>query len=487
MRILFVDDELSSRELLADFLKKKLGHQVTQCSSGAEAFRSFRDNAFPMVLSDIRMPGMDGIELLEKIKSLPEGKTADVVLLTGYGNMGTAIKALRAGAYDYLLKPTKLLEVEAVVARIAEHQALIRENYVLTNQFDQKIAEATRETQSELRELKKTIAQIMGVGKICIVSDAMKHVLSIAERLHEDRAVPVLIEGETGTGKEVIAKLIHFGRKEVTTSPFICINCSAISPTLFETELFGYEAGAFSGAKSSGQKGKLELAQGGTLFLDEIGDVPLEMQPKLLRVLQEHEFYRVGGLKKIKLDVHIVCATNRDLVRMIKDKSFREDLYYRLNTGSIYIPPLRERREDIVPLAKMFLEDYTSLKKRHLQFFSDDALKLLINYGWPGNVRQLQNAIERVVLLHDGNELDPGHFAFLTSTNKEACLPPASPDTGNTITIELPSKKKNFPLSEIESIVVRKVLSVFDGNKSQAARYLQIAYNTLRSKLDNSN
>lgn len=481
MEILLVDDEQQSRQYLAGFLENDLGHTVIQCGDGREALKEFVRAPVPMVLSDIRMPGLDGIKLLEKIKALPEGRTVDFVLLTGYGSMDTAIKALRAGAYDYLLKPTKLFEVEAVVARIAEHQALIRENYELTHEFDSRLAEATRETESELKELKQLVASTMGAGNLCFVSEAMKNIVSIAEKLHDARTVPVIIEGETGTGKEVVAKLIHFGGERPGSAPFIPINCSAISANLFETELFGYEAGAFSGAGKRGQKGKFELAQGGTIFLDEIGDVPLAFQPKLLRVLQERDFYRVGGVRKRSLDVQIICATNRDLVQMVKRGEFREDLFYRLNTGRIVIPPLRERKEDIVPLATMFLEQFASQKKKHFRRFTSDALELIKSYPWPGNVRQLQNAIERIVLLDDGTEITAGHLAFLTSDNQRTAPVPVPRQGEDSITIALPDD--GIPLRDIEERVVRRVLEKLDGNKSRTARYLEIAYNTLRSKL----
>lgn len=483
MRILLVEDDVVARELLTDHLEKRLSHQVTSCANGLEAYELFRQNPFPMVLSDIRMPRMNGISLLQNIKALPEGKTSDVVLLTGFGSMDSAIKALRGGAYDYLLKPVNLLELEAVVKRIAEHQSLLQNNYELTHQFEDRLVEATSETRSRLERLQKAYAQVSGIGKVCVHSQQMREAVSLAGRLHEDRSVPVLIEGETGTGKELVAKLVHYGRDAVTT-PFISINCSAIAPNLFESELFGYEGGAFSGAKKMGQMGKLELAQGGTLLLDEIGDLPLEMQPKLLRVFQEREFYRVGGLKKITLDVRIICVTNRNLARLVKENTFRQDLFFRLNTGRIFIPPLRERKQDIAPLAQMYLEQYAQQKKRRFSSIQKAALKVLQNFTWPGNVRQLQNTIERIVLLCDEEEIRPDHLNFLTSVDGEtspAQLSPANPDS---ITITLPPE--GIELKDIETTVIRKVLSIFKGNKTRAAAYLGIARNSLRSKLNKS-
>lgn len=346
MRILLVDDDQVLRESVADYVEDQLGHQVTHCGNGQQALEIFKQNPFPMVISDIRMPGLDGIELLERLKTLPQGFRTDIVLVTAHGDMNSAIAALRAGAYDYILKPVDLLEVSAVIARVAEHQLLLKENYELTHHFKEKVAEATLETELKFKSLQKAYAEVVGMGRIGIFSDRMREVVAKTRRLHEDRSIPVLIEGETGTGKEIIARLVHYGDGGVT-APFFPINCTAIAPQLFESEFFGYEGGAFSGALRTGMKGKLESAQGGTIFLDEIGDMPLEMQPKLLRVLEEREFYRVGGLKKIKLNVRFVCSTNRDLEYLVKKGAFRQDLFFRLDIGRISIPPLRERPEDI--------------------------------------------------------------------------------------------------------------------------------------------
>jgi two-component system, NtrC family, response regulator AtoC len=481
MRILLVEDDVSAKELLADYIDNKLGHDVTACSNGREALESFRQKPFNMVLSDIRMPKMNGISLLQSIKALPEGRTTDFVLLTGYGNMDTAIQALRLGAYDYLLKPVNMEELEAVIKRINEHQSLIKDNYELTHRFEDKLVEATCETQSKFDNLQRAFAEVIGVGKMCVSSPEMRKVVAMAEQLHEEPTVPVLIEGETGTGKELIAKLVHFGNSGVTT-PLITINSSAISPNLFESELFGYEGGAFSGAKKTGQIGKLELAQTGTILLDEIGDVPLEMQPKLLRVFQEREFYRVGGLKKIKLDARIICATNRNLAQLVKENSFREDLFFRLNTCRIYIPPLRERREDIAPLAQLFLEQYAKQKKRRIMSMANESQRIFRNHSWPGNVRQLQNAIERVVLLNDGEEIRPEHLRFLSSDTEQIRVCEESKSVSHNIEIALPPD--HLDLKEIESKVILKILSIFNGNITHAANYLGIARNSLRNKMN---
>ena len=477
MNILLVDDEPLVREALNDFLSDILGHTVTQVDNADRAIELFDRGNFPMVLTDIRMPGMDGIELLQHLKSTPKGKLADIVIITGHGDMNTAVQALKADAYDYLLKPVNVDELAATVNKIAEHQSLIRENYELSQKFDKKVDEATRETKSRLNLIQTAYSEIVGIGKIGVFSQKMHEVVMFAQRLHEDRSVPVLIEGDTGTGKEIVARLVHYGRGGVTT-PFVSINCSSISPNLFESELFGYEAGAFTGANKSGMKGKLELAQGGSLFLDEIGDMPLEMQPKLLRALQEREIYRVGGLKKILLDVRIICATNRNLSKLVEQNLFRQDLFYRLNMGRIHIPPLANRSEEIAPLAQMFLERYATDKKRRFRFLTKDAVNVLEHHCWPGNVRELQNAIERVVLLFDDIEVRPEHLTFL-SDNGNAAGSMGSPLTPGSITLP----DEGIDLDALEAEIVRKALDRFNGNKSQTATFLGLTRSSLRSRL----
>jgi two-component system, NtrC family, response regulator AtoC len=304
--------------------------------------------------------------------------------------------------------------------------------------------------------------------------------VDLAGKLHEDRSVPVLIEGDTGTGKEIIARMVHYG-KSMTTSPFITINCSAISATLFETELFGYEGGAFTGALKSGQIGKLELARGGSLFLDEIGDMPRELQPKLLRVLQMREFYRVGGLKQIQLDARIICATNLNLEQMVEEGTFRRDLYYRLNTCRLRLPALRERKKSIKPLAQMFLEQFAQQKNRRFKTIHPEALKILEEYPWPGNVRELQNVIERVVLLNDELEIRPEHLYFLSAGKAAPRSAHAPQSPADSIIVALDGD--NVDLVTVESEIIRRVLNKFGGNKSKTAEFLGITRGTLRTKL----
>ncbi len=474
MNILLIDDDVASRQSTAHFLTNYLGHQVTQCSNGDEALELMNKEMFAMLLTDIRMPGIDGIELLKKVKSNPEWKFSDVVIITGYGELSTAIEALRNGAYDYLLKPLNVEELAAIVEKIAEHQYLLRENREYKANFDNMLHESTKEIENRLKDLQSLYADIVGIGKVGIFSDKMKKIVKLTEKYHKDRSIPVLIQGETGTGKEVIARMIHYNKGE-TTTPFISINCSAISPSLFESELFGYEGGAYTGAKSKGMPGKLELAQGGTIFLDEIGDLPLDMQPKLLRVLQEKELYRIGGIKKIKLDVRFVCATNQDLRKLVDDGRFRRDLFYRLNTGFIEIPPLRERKDEIPPLAQMFLNHFAEIKKKRFRIINKKALDILINKDWRGNIRDLENSIERAVLLYDEVELKPEHLEADLYYEEEVA------ESQDTILIKL--EEESMPLQEIEKKIISKILDRFQGNKTRTAEYLGITRQTLRKKI----
>jgi two-component system, NtrC family, response regulator AtoC len=472
MKILIVDDDQMSRDSLANFLTKYLGHEVTESASGEEALEKLAESYFPMIITDVRMPGIDGIELLSKIREMAGRSSADVVIITGYAEVETAIEALRFGAYDYLLKPVNVEQLANVTDKIAEHQTLLLENREYKTSFEQKLNEKTAEMDLRLKELQKSCSEVIGVGKVGIYSEQMKQITELAEKFHKDRSIPVLIQGETGTGKEIIARMIHYDKGEIT-APFISINCSAISPNLFESELFGYEGGAYTGSKQQGMPGKMELAHGGTLFLDEIGDLPPEMQPKLLRVLQEREMYRIGGIKKIKLDLRIICATNQELSKLVEQQKFRRDLYYRLNIGFISIPPLRERKEDILPLAEMFLKHYAELKKKRFRLIGESAKKALMVNEWKGNVRNLENSIERAVLLYDDIELKPEHLSedYLCS------------DKVNQDSINIKLDQEQLPLNEVEKTVIKAVLNKFGGNKTKTADYLNITRTTLRNKL----
>ena len=480
MNILLVDDEHESRACLAKFLRE-LGHRVVECADGGDALETFSAHEFHLVLSDIRMPRVSGIELLRKIRSLPVGQEVDIILFTGYGDMQSAIEALRAGAYDYLLKPINIEELVKVTERVAEHQALRRENEVLTGRFAEAVKAATEETRQELSRLKKAYCQIIGLGRIGVFSEVMKKVFQQAQRLHADRSVPVLIEGETGTGKEVVARYLHYGEADFT-GPFVDLNCAVLAPSMFESELFGYEAGTFTGGLPKGKKGKLDIANGGTLFLDEITEMPVDLQAKLLRVIQEKEFYRVGGLKKIKTDVRIICATNADLEKKVAEGAFRQDLYYRLNAGRIYLPPLRQRPEEILPLAGMFLGEFARDKGKRFEAISKEAADMLLSYHWPGNVRELKNVIEWVVLIWDDSEVKPFHLGILQKA--KANVAPAETTSAGIIdcnNFSLPSG--SLPIEEYTNNIIRKALQMHNGNKTETAKYLGISRRSLYCRL----
>jgi len=381
-------------------------------------------------------------------------------------------------ALQYLEDYTDLLEItfnDQTSAQIAELQSKLDQERKEKEEKERQLQEVKRESEYKLLQLRHAYADVIGIGKVGVFSDKMHSVLKLADFFHSDRNVPVLIEGETGTGKEIIARIIHYG-KDGFSGPFVVINCSAISPSLFESELFGYEEGAFTGAKQKGMIGKFELAQGGTLFLDEIGELPLDLQPKLLRALQQKEIYRIGGHKEIKLDVRVVCATNRDLKKEMEEKRFRSDLYFRLNTGRLFIPPLRDRQEEIGPLAQMFMLKFAQEKLRKFKYINEDALKVLEKHDWPGNVRELQNAIERVVLLYDGIELEAGHLNFINGgSSQQEVL------TGEEkFAVSIP--EDGLTLEEMERRYLKYVLDKFEGNKSKAADFLNITRKTFYRK-----
>jgi len=391
---------------------------------------------------------------------------------------------LRLGAYDYLLKPINVSELAAITDRIAEHQSLLRENKVLTEQFSIEVRVATEDTRQELSRLKQRLRQTNGLDNIGIFSAEMRSIVAQAHKYHENRLIPVLIEGETGTGKEIISRILHYGDMSdelISQAPFIDVNCAAITASLFESELFGYDPGAFTGSLTKGQKGKLDIAQGGTLFLDEVGEIPLELQGKLLRVIQEKEFYRVGGLKKVKTDVRIICATNANLEQMVEQGTFRKDLYFRLKVGHFVIPPLRLRRDDIIPMAEMFLRQFAGNKLNNFQRISESAANMLRSYDWPGNVRELRNTLEWVAFMHDDVELKPEHLVNLRQTSESSSIQVSSEQVSPGPFV-LP--ESGFNLEEHFDEIVQQALQACHGNKTAAALRLGISRRSLYCRLD---
>lgn len=508
MNILIVDDDKASRESISQFLKE-LGHNITECRDGSSALKQFAPDYYDIIFSDIKMPLMSGIELVKKIRNLPGGTEVNIILFTGYSETDSAIEALRYGVYDYLLKPVNVEEIASAIERISEHKLIKKKNELLNaknettreagfldaghRETDDKIHKLTQPQKKRRPPLKAEY--VIGMNKIGVFSEEMKNIFNYASMLHEDRNIPVLIEGETGSGKEMVAQFIHYGGDANNSRPFVDINCACISANLFESELFGYAPGAFTGGLDKGQPGKLDIADTGTIFLDEIADMPFEMQAKLLRVIQEKEYYRVGGLKKIKTNLRIICATNMRLEERVIEARFRQDLYYRLNVGRIYIPALRERQSEIIPLANMFLTDIAGKKGKKFKYISPEAESLLNAYNWPGNVRQLRNVIERAVFMYESDTLTPQHLDIITKTTDgrprvtfpSLTTAPANhaglkmENTPDLNLITLP--KCPFSLDDYIDSIIKKALALNEYNKTKTAKYLNITRRTLYTYL----
>ncbi len=477
MKILIVEDNKSIRESLLELLES-LSYTVTCCENGKAALEKMAHESVDVVLSDIQMPVMDGHALLKKIKERNEFNSVEVILFTGHGDVKSAVEAMRDGAYDYLLKPVNVQELVVVLKRLQDLFLLKAEHNKLSRHFQEEVQKATQEIENELVEVKKAFAREISTVEIGIFSKAMRQVFNRAEKLHQNPEIPVLIEGETGTGKELVAHYIHYGKGDIIT-PFIGLNCAALNANLFESELFGYEPGAFTGGNPKGQIGKLELAGSGSVFLDEITEMPAEHQAKLLRVIQEREFYSVGGLKKREAKARFICATNRDVKEAVKNSRFRQDLYFRLNIGHIRIPPLRERPESILPMALLFLKQLKDQRATSFRGISRKASEILKSYHWPGNVRELKNLIERIVLYWDDEEIKPGHV--------QACLEsiPAlrKPEhlTGNPDEFQMPVQ--NLDLNQHILSLVQKALDLHQGNQTRTAQYLGISVRVLHTYL----
>jgi two-component system response regulator HydG len=441
--LLVADDDPGLRESLQRTLTRA-GYQVVLAPDGRAALEQIQGGGLDLILSDLRMPGLTGIELLRAAKTL--APDVDVILLTAFGTIEEAVNAMKDGAYDFITKPFRGEQLLKVVGKALERRSLIEQNRVL---------------QKQLEDLRSKGAMIGG-------SPAFRRMMTLVEQV-ADSSATVLIKGESGAGKEGVARAIH-ERSARRNKPFVAVNCAALPETLLESELFGYERGAFTDAKSR-KEGRFELADGGTLFLDEVADLSPLTQPKILRVLQEGEFERLGATRTQRVDVRVVTATNQDLGQMVKDKRFREDLYYRLNVITITVPPLREKREDIRLLAQHFLRVYAAKNNRHLEGFTDDAIRRLEGYAWPGNVRELENVIERGVVLARGSLMD------VTDLPEE--IAGATPLPEGVLTVRI-----GTPLSEIEARLLDATLQVTGGNKTLAAKLLGIDVRTVSRKLE---
>lgn len=477
MQILLVEDNAGIRESLVELLIN-LKYQVTSCENGKIALEKLQSEKVDVVLSDIMMPVMNGHQLLKKIKQSTRLTNIEVILFTGHGDVKSAVEAMREGAYDYLLKPVNVQELDVVLKRLQNMTQLKKEHEQLSHHFKEEVDKATKDMQNELVAIRKAFAREIGNIEIGIFSKAMKQVFNHAEKLHQNHEIPVLIEGETGTGKELVAHFIHYGYGD-TVTPFVGLNCAALNANLFESELFGYEPGAFTGGNPKGQIGKLELAQNGSLFLDEITEMPAEHQAKLLRVIQEREFFRVGGLKKCEAKARFICATNQNVKEAVNNGSFRQDLYFRLNIGHIRIPPLRERPESILPLALMFLKRLSEQRVTRFREISEKANKILNEYHWPGNVRELKNLMERIVLYWDDEKVRPEHIAACLENIPNLNM--SKKTIGDEQDFMLPSNTLN--LNEHILSLIKKALDKHQGNQTRTAQYLGISVRVLQTYL----
>ncbi len=441
--VLVVDDDTDMRELVRDILGDR-GHRVFTAGNGPDALKAFGQTEFDVVLTDLRMKGMQGLELLTEIKRTHPG--SNVILMTAFGTVETAVEAMKHGAYDYLTKPVKSEELVPTIERAIREASLRR----------------------EVSQLRRAVGKEYNFHQIIGKSKAMREVFDLIQRV-ADSPTNILISGESGTGKELVAKAIHFNsdRKQ---APFVAVNCAAIPETLLESELFGHVRGAFTDAKMD-KRGLFEEADKGTLFLDEISELPIMLQAKLLRAIQEKEIRRVGSARSTSVDVRIIAATNVNLAEEAKAKRFREDLFYRLNVIEIRLPPLRERREDIPLLVESFLQKCARTAHKPQRGITESALSLLLDYTWPGNVRELENVIERAMTLSRTEKITADD------------LPPMIQGSRGERRVIDQAAERTLALHEVEKEYILRILEKTGGNKYQAAHILGIDRKTLYRKL----
>lgn len=441
--LLLVDDERNTREGLSRALRRN--YRVLLADSGMAALDILNDETPDVVLTDLRMPGMDGMTLVRRI--LARDPQPVCILLTAYGNVETAVEAMKNGAYDFLTKPVNLDRLEVLLHRAIQSRKLEASNRDLRQQLDAKY----------------------GMESIIGNSAPMQEVFDTIRQVAPSRAT-VLIEGESGTGKELVAHALH-RLSPRAKNPFVAVHCAALSDNLLESELFGHEKGAFTGATET-RKGRFELADGGTLFLDEIGEVESATQVKLLRVLEERRFERVGGMDSLDVDTRLLTATNRDLKRMVGEGAFREDLFFRLNVVKISLPPLRRRKEDIPMLLRHFLEEFADENGKNLQGFTPDALDVLTRYRWPGNIRELRNVVERMVVLSRGDKL----------TVRD--LPSEMREERGSVSETPVQIEGSRSMRDAEKTMIAQALKDNRGNRTRAAQQLGISRRTLHRKLN---
>ncbi len=448
-KILVVDDEKSMCDFLEIMLNKE-GYEVTSTTSGEKALELLDNDLYSMVLTDVKMPGVDGFEVLRKTKEVSPDTV--VIMITAYGSPEGAVTAIKEGAYDYITKPFRVEEVKLTIKKSLERSILIKENI----------------------RLRQAVEDRYKFWNLIGKSPKMQRVYELVEKVSQTKA-NVLITGESGTGKELVAKAVHFNSARKDRS-FVTLNCGAIPENLLESELFGHMKGSFTGAIAN-KRGLLEMAEGGTLFMDEIGELPLPLQVKLLRVIQEREFKRVGGIEDIKVDVRIISASNQDLQQKVAHGGFREDLFYRLNVIQIKIPPLRERKEDIPLLVNHFVRKYSADTGKEIEGISPEALELLLGYNFAGNVRELENIIERSITLETTPMIADRHIrSYLNERVISKGIPP---------TLEIPEEGMdlNKVVEDLEKAFILKALEQTDGVKKKAAEILGMNFRAMRYKL----
>ena len=446
--VLVVDDDAPIRDSLERILKRD-GFAIQTAVDGKSALEVIRHQSVNLILADLRMPNMDGLQLLKAAKILsPE---IEVILMTAYGEVDIAVEAMQAGAYHFIQKPLKRSEILLTIARALEKQKLA----------------------IEVRSLREQIGAEYYLDNIIGKSPAMRQLITKVQQVASSTAT-ILITGESGTGKEVFANAIHASSPRVN-KPMIKVNCGAFPETLLESELFGYEKGAFTDAKAS-KPGRFELADGGTLFLDEIGEMPRPLQVKLLRILQDGKFERLGGTKSLNVDVRLIAATNKDLAMEVEAGNFRTDLFYRLNVITLELPPLRSRKEDIPLLVDYFLKRYNEKAEKPIQSISRQALEALETYHWPGNIRELENAIEQAVVLRQSDSIE--------RRDLPASIHKRSKDTTHLYDSKSIVVPLGIPMKEIEQKVIARVLSMTSGDKELAAKLLGISSRTIYRKLE---
>jgi two-component system response regulator AtoC len=480
MNILVIDDEPDICKSLSEFLRR-LGHGVRSASNGAEGLKVFHSEEIDLIITDIRMPVIDGLELLKRIKTIEQSST-DVIVFTGHGDMDNAIKALQYGAFDYLLKPVNVKELAITIDRAAEYAKLRSKYKNLKSEFKDRVEKAVHFCRGETERIREAYLSEVGLGELYVFSDGMRDVLSQAEKYSGDRSIPVLVEGESGTGKELIARYIHHFNPDSSLTPFVAINCGALTENLIESELFGHEAGAYTGATQSGRMGKLEVADGGTLFLDEIGEMPLNLQVKLLRLLEDRKFYRLGGTKEKMVDIRVICATNKNLQREVETKTFRLDLYYRVSIGNIKIPALRKRRDAILPFAHRFVSRAFKRHGKQFQQFSPAAEEFLRNFSWPGNVRQIKNSMERLALLKTGGNIDIQDLSFIENIYHADVSHSVVPQNDMSINnFVLP--EQSLHLDDLNRKIIILALKKFEGNQTKTASFLGMTRRKLQGRV----